>query len=295
MKVSGLPEGTEETNFREWLGEKLPQELLGLVYHVAMVEDGESCYLSFITHKAMREAKSKLGQVQFSRNNKVTVSAEDITRTELVATALNITIGDDDGIPPLSFWLSKSDVVTNLIIMVFVWLITVFNFYLIGFLVNTFDQIFYSSIAAGLSEFFAQAASGYLFEKIGVRQSLCISYTISAIGGFMMFFYGLNHQGDWIFPLLVLVMKFGISGAFNITYVCHKGCFPTLFSATSLGYCTFICRFFTAFTPVMAGLSQSISTGLFAVGSLFATFIVLGLKDINDSDYKWTGNAGSLK
>jgi len=139
MKVSGLPEGTDETKFRLWLGEKLPQELLGLVYYVAMVEGGESCYLSFITHKAMREAKSKLSQVKFLHNNKVTVTAEDITRTELVATALQITIEDDNGIPPLSFWLSKADVVTNLIIMIFVWLITVFNFYLVGFLVNTFD------------------------------------------------------------------------------------------------------------------------------------------------------------
>ena len=97
-----------------------------------------------------------------------------------------------------------------------------------------------------------------------------------------------------IFPLLVLVMKFGISGCFNITYVCHKGCFPTLFSTTSLGYCTFICRFFTAFTPVMAALDQTWSTGLFAFSSILGAFIVLGLKDIKDSDYKWTGSLGEL-
>jgi len=110
----------------------------------------------------------------------------------------------------------------------------------------------------------------------------------------MMLFYGLDHQGEWIFPVIILVMKFGISGAFNITYVCHKGCFPTLFSTTSLGYCTFICQFFTAFTPVMAGVSQSLSMGLFTCSSIVATFIVLYLRDINDKDYKWTGNANSL-
>jgi len=103
----------------------------------------------------MREAKAKLSQAIYKRNKRVKTVAEDVTRTELVSTALNITIEEDDGIPPLSFWLSKSDVVSNLVIMMMVWLITVFNFYLIGFLVNTFDQIFYSSIAAGLSEFIA--------------------------------------------------------------------------------------------------------------------------------------------
>jgi len=112
-----------------------------------------------------------------------------------------------------------------------------------------------SAIASSSSEFFAQAAGGYLYEKIGARPALSICFSISAFGGLMMLFYGLDHQGEWMFPVIILVMKFGISGAFNITYVCHKGCFPTLFSTTSLGYCTFICQFFTAFTPVMAGVS----------------------------------------
>ena len=57
--------------------------------------------------------------------------------------------------PPLSFYLTKPDIKNNLIIMVFVWLITVFDFYLVGFLVNTFEQIFYSVIASGISEFIA--------------------------------------------------------------------------------------------------------------------------------------------
>mmetsp|Transcript_20889 Transcript_20889/g.25653 ORF Transcript_20889/g.25653 Transcript_20889/m.25653 type:complete len:137 (+) Transcript_20889:1386-1796(+) len=136
--------------------------------------------------------------------------------------------------------------------MVVVWLITVFNFYLIGFLVNTFEQIFYSTIASGASEFVAQAFGGIIYEKIGTRNSLCLSYIIAAVGGFAVLFYGLEHQNEWIFPALVLVMKFGIASAFNITYVAHKSCFPVLFATSSLGYCTFICRFFTGFTPILS-------------------------------------------
>ena len=71
--------------------------------------------------------------------HKVKVQTEDITRTELVATALHIPLPDDDQVPPLSFYLSKPDVSNNLLIMVLVWLITVFDFYLVGFLVNTFE------------------------------------------------------------------------------------------------------------------------------------------------------------
>jgi len=91
------------------------------------------------------------------------------------------------------FFLSNSDVRANLVIMTMVWLITVFDFYLIGFLVNTFEQIFYSTIASGVSEFVSQAFGGVIFEKMGARNSLCLSYTIAAIGGSSVYFYGLAH------------------------------------------------------------------------------------------------------
>jgi hypothetical protein len=161
-----------------------------------MDQSGTVCYVSFITHKSMREAKSSLSKAQFNGQPVQTNAAYDITRKDLIATALNkpLTDGDDDdSVAPLSFYLGKSDVKVNLVIMVFVWLITVFDFYLIGFLVNTFDQIFYSSIASGVSEFVAQAFGGIIFERIGVRKALCISYVIASIGGFLMITYGLKH------------------------------------------------------------------------------------------------------
>ena len=102
-----------------------------------MADDGKSCYISFILHKTMRDAKSKISNLKYNKKA-VDVSADDITRTELVETALNVTI-EEDSAPPLSFFMSRSEVKNNLVIMIFVWLITVFDFYLIGFLVNTFD------------------------------------------------------------------------------------------------------------------------------------------------------------
>ena len=250
----------------------------------------------------MKDAKSALKKSQFNGRQILINAAHDITRTDLVASSLNQPVSDcnqdqsdaEDDIAPLSFYMGKTDVKVNLTIMVFVWLITVFDFYLIGFLVNTFDQIFLSSIASGVSVFVAQAFGGIIFERIGVRKSLCISYVIASIGGFGMLTYGLEHQSEWIFPALVLIMKFGISSAFNITYVCHKGCFPTLFATSSLGYCTFICRFFTAFTPMLAQVSQSISTVLFAVSSTMGAFIVLKIRDIREEDYVYEGKASSV-
>ena len=139
----------------------------------------------------MRDAKSKIGRTRYF-GRQVTCETPDVTRTDLVCTKLNVPRAGEE-VPPLSFYLGKTDVVVNLICMVSVWLITVFDFYLINFLVNTFDQIFLSCIAAAVSEFFAQAFGGYIYEKVGVKTSLCFSYTMAAIGSFCMLTYGLNH------------------------------------------------------------------------------------------------------
>ena len=82
-------------------------------------------------------------------------------------------------------------------------------------------------------------------------------------------------------------MKFGISSAFCVVYVCHKRCFPTLFATTSLGYCNFVCRFFTAFTPMLAQVSQTMSSQLFALSSTLGAFLVLCLHQIREQDYQY--------
>ena len=125
----------------------------------------------------------------------VRAANQDVTRTELVATSLQIEIVDDksDEVPPLSYWLSKPELRTNLSIMILVWLFTVFNNYLLGFLVNTFDQIFYSAIANQVSELASKAISGVLFARLGVRSSLSVSFAMSALGGLVMYNYGLAH------------------------------------------------------------------------------------------------------
>ena len=221
---------------------------------------------------------------------KVSLTSQVTSSSELVGVAMNTyDIVDDsaDEIAPLSYWVSKPDVAVNLFVMILVWLITVFDFYLINFLMNTFSQIFYSTIASGVSEFFAQAFGGYLFEQVGAKKSMFTSYIIAAVGGFFMLFYGLAHQEDTSFLVLVLIMKFGIASAFNITYIAHTGCFPTLFSTSALGLCTFLCRVFTAASPVIAAMDQTLSVVIFATTSLLGAFIVLALRDINEEDYEY--------
>ena len=64
--------------------------------------------------------------------------------------------------------------------------------------------------------------------------------------------YGLANPQSIMFPILVLISKFGIACAFNIIYVSHSSVFPVAFGATALGFCNFFARIFSATSPVLA-------------------------------------------
>ena len=54
----------------------------------------------------------------------------------------------EDNSKPKSIWRAKGEVCVNLLIMMYIWLITIFNFYLLTYVMTSFDQIFYSVLAA---------------------------------------------------------------------------------------------------------------------------------------------------
>lgn len=53
--------------------------------------------------------------------------------------------------------------------MCVVWLLTSFNYYLIQFLVNTFEQIYTTAIFSSISEMIGIVAGGALFNAFGVK------------------------------------------------------------------------------------------------------------------------------
>ena len=75
--------------------------------------------------------------------------------------------------------------------MIFVWLTTNFDYFLVQFLVNTFDQVYITAIASSMSDILAFVTSGYIYWLIGTRATLSISFGVSTIGGLVILFYGL--------------------------------------------------------------------------------------------------------
>ena len=79
----------------------------------------------------------------------------------------------------------------NFILMTIVQITCMFNFYLLSYLINLFEQVYVTGIMALSSDIFSYVIAGYVFEKLGAKASLASCYAISGIGGIVMLTYGL--------------------------------------------------------------------------------------------------------
>ena len=102
----------------------------------------------------------------------------------------------------------------NFILMTIVQITCMFNFYLLSYLVNLFEQVYVTGILVMSADIISQVIAGCIFEKLGAKVSLASFYAISGIGGIVMLLYGLQHTDSVAFPIIFLICRFGISGVF---------------------------------------------------------------------------------
>ena len=81
----------------------------------------------------------------------------------------------------------------NLFIMITVWLVTVFNTYLVGFLVVDFDDSILSTAASSAADLSASAVAGVLFAYIGLKVNYLVAFLIAAVGSSQLWIWGLNN------------------------------------------------------------------------------------------------------
>ena len=89
-----------------------------------------------------------------------------------------------------------------------------YNFTLVQFLVNTFENQYVSAIGVGLSDMLGYFIGGWCFYKLGLTGSLGLSFIVSIIGGILVMLIGLRDEKSWFFPILVSIAKLGISIAY---------------------------------------------------------------------------------
>ena len=133
--------------------------------------------------------------------------------------------------------LSKRDVKCNMTLMTVVWAVVSFNFYLITFLANTFEQVYVTALCLSLADIFGYIINGILGKKIGAKKTLFLSQLTAAIGGFLILVYGLQHQDSCLFPVFFFVSKLGTTCCFGTVFTGNTEIFPEEITASAMGIC----------------------------------------------------------
>ena len=119
-------------------------------------------------------------------------------------------------------------------------------------LVNSFDHVVIAGLSCAFSEVIGCIVGAVIYERLGIKVSLFITFSISTIGGVLVLVYGLNHMNSPWFFAGVLMAKFGVTCNFTINLVATSYFFPTLFYATALGVCNFLARLVSSFSFIVA-------------------------------------------
>ena len=172
------------------------------------------------------------------------------------------------------FYLRQRSIIINLIVMSIIWFSTSFNYYLLSFLISTFENVYPSALLSSCAEITAYAVAGLLYRRAGLKISISLSFLIGLIGGLLILFIGLKDESAWYFSLFVLVCRFGMAQNFNIIYCSNADVFPILFCATAMGICNFLSRVFSALSPIISTLEEPLPMIIFCSTSTLAGLIV---------------------
>ena len=135
-------------------------------------------------------------------------------------------------------------------------------------------------MASSTSEIIANIFCYFITTIFPNKKSLIYSYLLAFFGsaGFWIAQDTVLKSSNILY--FVLFSRFGITVAFNVTYVIMGDLFPTLLKATAFGICNVIARFISILAPVIALLEQPYPMLIFSLSCLVAGLFGILLKPL---------------
>lgn len=172
----------------------------------------------------------------------------------------------------------------NFILMTAVQITCLFNFHLLAYLTNLFEQVYVTGIMAVSSEFVAYLIAGYVLEKLGAKISLMTCYTIAGVGGVLMLSFGLHNTESIWFPVIFLVCRFGVAGVYILFIAANARIFDVEKSATAFGLGSFFARMVLSGAPLVSTMQQPVPMYIFTATTIIAIFLSFFVKVHPDAD-----------
>ena len=182
--------------------------------------------------------------------------------------------------------MSPEQLKTNIAKMTVVWSACSFSSYLLNFMNKYLEgSIFENNYAEGLAGGLATIVGASLYSRVGMKQSLLISFGFSLLGGALVcllegkavdlphsYLNEFENLGDhmtdkklttlalnYLVPKLIFIAKFGIQLATLSTYTASfsdDNIFPADRRATAIGQCQIVARGLTILSPEVTELPK---------------------------------------
>ena len=167
------------------------------------------------------------------------------------------------------------------------WSASTFNYYLMTFFLKYIPgNLYINTVIANASEVLAYAASGYLMNIMGIKISYLTGFTVATAGGLLLIFlFGVTS----VMPVFVLLAKFGVSFAFNISYLGTPQLFPVVLTGTAFGICNVFARFSAVMSAPVAEIPDPVPMVIFTFLSVVPGVLSLLLR-VNKPEKKEKGD-----
>ncbi len=96
----------------------------------------------------------------------------------------------------------------------------------------------------------AYITSGLVQDRIGIKRSYLIYFTMAVIGSSLYILVGRLHE--MLVPILLLFTAYGISSACMTNWLSNAKLFPVIFTSSTFGISSFFARFANIMSPQVA-------------------------------------------
>ena len=139
---------------------------------------------------------------------------------------------------------------------------------------NLAGGIITNTLSSQTAEFLGNLISGILYFFLGPKLAFFTMYTFSAIGSISLLLATLGGYKS-VIVVCVFIAKFGISAAFNMSFIALVQLTPTAVATTSFGLANFVARLVTFLAPMTAEMNEITGLIINISCALFAAFVSL--------------------
>jgi hypothetical protein len=108
-------------------------------------------------------------------------------------------------------------------------------------------DIFLNTIVAALSEMAGYIITGLSYERLGIKRSYFIYFSIAAIGAILYLALAQLHEA--LVPVLLLFTVYGVSSSCMVNWLTNAKLFPVIFNSSTHGISSFFARLSNILAP----------------------------------------------